>query len=475
VSARRGWLAAVLLPALLCVGVLAAMPTAERGFPHQAHARLFPTCEGCHAGAVTGDAAALYPAAARCARCHDGGRAGRVAWQPPAPRASNLRFSHPEHREVAGDEAPADCQACHAIGDGPMAVGAAEPARCLACHAHAGDSHLAETVACVRCHLPLAEATTLPAARVAALPRPPSHETAGFEGSHGAAARTGASCAVCHARESCERCHANAEALPEITRLAPDPRIAALERGRVPRYGVPASHRGAWGEAHGAAATRQIASCANCHTRPSCTGCHQQGEPGAGAVAARAIAALPLPPGAAVRAAANGATAVHPPDFAGRHGGAAASGKLECASCHRAQQCADCHGGADARGFHPLNFMERHAAEVFAGTGSCQSCHSTETFCRDCHTGAGLGSGGHMSAAFHTGQPLWVLTHGQAARIGLESCASCHRQQDCMQCHSAAGGWGVSPHGPGFAAGRLSARNAEACRLCHFNNPVRSP
>lgn len=166
------------------------------------------------------------------------------------------------------------------------------------------------------------------------------------------------------------------------------------------------------------------------------------------------------------------AATVHPPDFTGRHASWAASGSLQCAQCHTRNYCSDCHAGADSRAFHPANFVERHAAEVFGAGGNCRSCHSTETFCQSCHNAAGLGSQGRMNAAFHTGQPLWVLSHGQAARMGMESCASCHRQTDCMQCHSAAGGWGVNPHGPGFNASRMAARNQAACRACHLNDPI---
>jgi hypothetical protein len=78
-----------------------------------------------------------------------------------------------------------------------------------------------------------------------------------------------------------------------------------------------------------------------------------------------------------------------------------------------------------------------------------------------------VASSARMNAAFHTGQANWVLSHGQAARTGMESCASCHRQSDCVRCHSATGGWGVNPHRSGFRASALAARNAASCRWCH--------
>jgi hypothetical protein len=167
-----------------------------------------------------------------------------------------------------------------------------------------------------------------------------------------------------------------------------------------------------------------------------------------------------------------GAEPVHSVDFATRHGSWAATGALQCAQCHTETYCVDCHVGPNEREFHLPNFMERHAFEVFASPTECQSCHSTETFCRDCHVSAGIASGGRLDVAFHTAQPLWLLTHGQAARTGLESCASCHRQTDCLACHSSIGGWGVSPHGSGFDGNRVAARNRLTCQWCHLGDPL---
>jgi predicted CXXCH cytochrome family protein len=459
---------------VLAGGTLAASHRAEPRFSHAEHERLFPVCEGCHAGVVSGVAEEVYPAPADCGRCHDGVRVAAVAWEPPEPRGSTLRFYHPEHGQAAAAAGEtAGCRACHAAGGAParMNVGAARPALCLQCHAHEAESHLAGAVDCGRCHVPLARAAGLPPARIAAFPAPPSHLAADFLSGHAPLTRLDrVSCSVCHARESCERCHANADALPAVTALARDARVAALERGREAEYPVPVSHaRAEWALTHGPRARAEPLACGNCHTRPTCTGCHVGGIEDA---AAAAIRSLPRGSGMA-RAAASSrdAARLHPVDFATAHGSWAGAGTLECSGCHTQQYCSDCHAGPDPRAFHPRNFAERHAAEAFSGGGDCQSCHSTEAFCRDCHTGAGIASQGRMNAAFHTGQGLWVLSHGQAARTGMESCVSCHRQTDCVQCHSAAGGWGVNPHGPGFDADRIAARNPALCRACHYSDP----
>jgi predicted CXXCH cytochrome family protein len=470
---RSAGFAAVLALLSATAGDAGGQERAGNAFPHAVHQRLFPVCEGCHLGVLTGRTAEIYPAAEQCSRCHDETRVRRTSWRPPVARASNLRFYHAGHPALAaGPGDPVACLSCHAAGGvrTPMAVASAGAAICLDCHAHAAETHLAASVDCSRCHVPLAEAVELAPERIAGFPRPASHERDDFLAAHApGSARLQASCSVCHARESCARCHANEDRLPQVTALAPDPRVAGLVAGLAPRYPVPSSHRQqSWDHAHGSAARNERARCDNCHTRTLCTGCHV--EP-AGTSAA-VIAALPASP-AGVRTVGTGRTrTVHAPGVLSSHGGLAAAGALECTQCHTQRHCAECHKGSDSRAFHPSNFLERHSVDVFAAAGECQSCHSSETFCRACHSRLGVASQGRMDAAFHTGQRLWVLSHGQAARTGMESCVSCHRQNDCVQCHSAAGGWGVSPHGPSFAAARVGARNRATCRLCHLADPL---
>jgi hypothetical protein len=468
----------LLAVALVLAGsTVVALQVATPEFPHQAHERLFPVCEGCHTGVVTGEAEMLYPDPASCAQCHDGERQKRVEWTPPGPRPSNLRFFHPEHRELVREaDEEATCSTCHVSGDPPvsrMSVGPPRAEFCLGCHTHATDVHIAVTagVECSACHISLVEAERLTVERVAAFPKPPSHEEPDFLSRH--APGTPAqqfSCSVCHSRDTCERCHLNADRLPEVDVLLADPRIAFLLLGRGPEYPLPETHLDpSWDWAHGRLALSNPGSCANCHTQPACLSCHLQGT-------GRAVALEHLPRQTPERPRgvqiARGPGDVHPADFTTQHGAWAATGALQCAQCHTERYCADCHAGSDSREFHPSNFMERHAVEVFAGRTDCQSCHSTETFCRDCHVSTGIASAGRMDVAFHTAQPLWLLTHGQAARTNLASCTACHRQTDCLACHSTIRGWGVSPHGPGFDANRVAARNRATCQWCHLGDPL---
>lgn len=470
--ARHVSCATVIAMATVAFALMLSAQAPAEGFPHAVHKKFFPLCEGCHAGVVTGVSAKVFPHARECASCHDGVRRKRVTWQARVARASNLKFSHGEHRKAAQKGGkPATCHNCHGTGGlyARMDVGPAQSPGCMICHAPPAEKHLSVITQCRRCHVPVARATNLASSDVARFSRPDWHESPTFNSDHGRGPAMAAGvCAVCHARESCERCHANANQVPQIKALDRDPRVARLEAGKAPAYFAPVSHVArTWSNTHGSMAVRQPLTCSNCHVRSSCTSCHQSG------TARTVIAQLPAQPprGAARLSVTTVSRRVHAPDMVKKHGAIAAVDRAECAQCHSKQQCAACHAGAESRAFHDRNYSERHAPDVYAGSGQCQSCHNTETFCRACHTSSGVAAAGSMNAAFHNGQAMWVLAHGQAARLGLQACAACHRQNDCVRCHSATGGWGVNPHRAGFNGNRMAERSPATCRLCHVSNP----
>jgi hypothetical protein len=481
----------------------------EARFPHAKHKGLFPTCIGCHAGILEERAAERYPNPQQCAGCHDGQQVARVEWDGPHRDSTNLEFSHAEHNREAnlGVDPALNCRACHAQRQDTafMAVQRERASLCISCHAHRATAHLVDAQ-CHTCHFTLVEARGLPDTTIAKFRRPPSHDQPDFLQAHGVTAEESqARCSICHARESCERCHVNAASVPAITALERDPRIGRLVATREAAYPVPASHlhpEFTW--AHGREAREHTQSCATCHTQPSCRACHT------GSGASETIARLPgarpgAPAGVQLRGrdprerttpvpapdratggngAAHADTArvrfasgprsvrVHPTGFLTTHGPAAASGQLTCEGCHARKFCSDCHNGEGERRFHPPNFFVRHAPEAYGRQRDCASCHNTEVFCKDCHQANGAAATGRRDAAFHTGQPLWLLQHGQAARQGLESCAGCHAQRDCMQCHSTLG-WGISPHGRRFDADRMASRNNQMCGYCHVGGAPR--
>lgn len=447
------------LVVLAVASVLASQPLAR--FPHQRHARLFPSCSGCHSGVTTGVPDDVFPSPDRCLTCHDGERQQRVDWTGPTPTPSNLTFEHTAHaRRAAAADVDVTCASCHQEEGAAeaMAVVRPQPERCLACH-RSEAAHLDPAQNCRTCHAPLAE-TELPVERVASLPRPPAHFSSDFLESHGrTAADPSVYCATCHAQQSCARCHMNAATLPAIQALPRDDRIASLVAGRAAEYFHPASHDDrSWAWLHGPNAMDDVTSCADCHARSSCQTCHKAGD-------VPVFQGLPTP-AQEPRGVTVTPGRVHEPGFRTAHDVAAARDET-CASCHEQDFCSSCHQGASTPEFHGPDFMERHGADLYRASSDCASCHTTETFCRDCHASEGMQSGGQVGGGFHTAQPFWLLGHGQAARQALESCASCHAQSDCARCHSASGGWGINPHGADFDADRMRSANPVLCRSCH--------
>lgn len=460
----------------LCLALAAsrtarAQEPASAGFDHARHAKLFPSCVACHAGAAD-SSRPLYPATATCATCHDGTVRPRVTWIPPtAPRVTNLRFAHGAHRRaVAGlGSDSVTCLGCHAPGGSTwmMAVRFPVPETCVGCHAPAGQ-HLTQTdSACTQCHVTLA-ASALTEGDVARFPAPPSHRDSAFVlgGGHGRAASASAvSCAFCHAQEFCSTCHADGARVPAIAALPADPRSLAIQVSAV----APPSHLGAnFDRTHGALARQAGATCATCHSQQSCTSCHQGTVPNAVGQLRQAapgrvsgVVLLRRPP-----------ASHQDPAWKRAHGADAAARPQSCYSCHARAQCLDCHrpdAGATG-GYHPAGFLTRHPAEAYARESSCAECHSTQGFCQDCHRTAGVTASGPLKAGFHDAQGAFLLSHGQAARQGLETCVSCHAERDCLTCHSANGGRGFDPHGPGFDAAQLKKKNPTMCVACHGTN-----
>lgn len=444
-------------------------PAQPDSFSHARHRRLFTSCQPCHAGIYSTSPEGHFPTADLCRNCHDGTTVRVISWTPLGSRPTNVRFDHRDHEQrsqVRGDSLT--CRTCHAIADttaGYMAVGRARGETCVGCHAHRATGHLVQA-RCARCHVPLTEATGLPAQVIATFPKPPTHDSQ-YVYVHGLDAGSG-TCRVCHAREFCASCHVNAAQLPDIAALAPDARVAALVQGRRPWYPVPATHRaGDFMRSHGPLAAAAGSTCGSCHARQSCLTCHRDQE------RLRAVAALP-------RRQEGGAPGVdlsgrrppdHVPGFAQAHRVSAAGGDGACSQCHTARYCASCHDAASSPRFHPPDFVSRHSVQAYNQEGECAACHQTQAFCQDCHRQTGLlRTNAPLGNRFHTTNGYWLFGHSAAARRSLESCASCHQQTFCMQCHSARGGWSVSPHGPGFDPD-LGNKNPAMCRACHISGP----
>ncbi len=480
-DAPAGWAAAPAwtAPSSSLLAHAAPRPDSLDLFGHDAHDGLFPLCTGCHIGAETGDLSALYPDPESCLSCHDGTTEELVEWDGPSVLETNLVFDHGDHLrlvEAEGDTA-LTCAQCH--GDPAPAV-LADPrvvaSECLSCHEDpADDTGHYVGADCSTCHVPAA-ASTLGTERISGLPTPPDHTVDASETfltavhGEGAQERVDERCSTCHVQDQCADCHVNAARVVEIRSLPPAPAgrgFASLEA----RYPTPADHataRFAW--EHIGIAEPEGANCATCHTAETCRTCHL--EPVPEPVAALAGRDTVTAPGAEVDARAPESHESH--FFMERHGTVAATSEGSCATCHRAESfCASCHerqaeGGAS---YHSTNYLLGHAAEAANAVTECSNCHDPVAFCRSCHTDAGLGSAGRLGPGYHDAEPLWLLRHPQAARQQLETCASCHTQRDCLQCHSQLGAFQISPHGPDFDARLAYERNPVVCRACHIGDP----
>ena len=149
-----------------------------------------------------------------------------------------------------------------------------------------------------------------------------------------------------------------------------------------------------------------------------------------------------------------------------------------CASCHAESDCADCHDGrVSPPRVHPNDFLTTHAQMARRDDPSCTSCHRSQSFCLECHARLGVSPIAaprvRASARFHPPAEVWLrgpVQHAAEARRSMSACASCHAENDCVQCHGVLGiGAGLSPHPPGFRARCAEAlrHNDRACRTCH--------
>lgn len=451
----------------VAVSVLAVQ---EDPFPHEAHQGLFPLCTGCHEGVPAGSEADYYPEPASCSGCHDGVREEAVAWDGPTEHVGNVTYDHSVHDDelgAAGDPAQA-CASCHiAAGGGRMAVAdQVQLDTCWGCHAHEATDHQVDAN-CETCHVPLAR-TAFDRLRIESLPVPADHETAAFlDSEHGPAVASDAGrCATCHTQERCVSCHVDTE-LDVIASFPAAPPTMELPPG-VAHYNEPTTHlEGQWLTLHGLEASRQ--SCATCHTSNDCTTCHVEPVPDAiRSIPARGDVVAP-----GVHVVATAPENHESVFFMQAHTGLAASGDATCATCHQESFCVSCHDGPVGGGYHQTDFLARHTADAFGRDAECSSCHNTQVFCRECHVQVGLVGTGRLGPGYHDDGPVWLLRHGQAARQNLESCASCHRQVDCTQCHGVLGAFRVSPHSVGFDAERAWARSPRTCLACHTTgNPL---
>ena len=156
-----------------------------------------------------------------------------------------------------------------------------------------------------------------------------------------------------------------------------------------------------------------------------------------------------------------------------RHAAVARASSQACMECHQEEDCASCHTENLSEPFsvHPPNFEVMHAVDARLDMGNCTDCHKAETFCAACHVRTRVSAiepnDPPARVDFHP--PGWLDTsapdnHAVAARRNIIECASCHQENDCVQCHR-----GVNPHPPEFRLNCSSWLQADprACAKCH--------
>jgi len=111
-------------------------------------------------------------------------------------------------------------------------------------------------------------------------------------------------------------------------------------------------------------------------------------------------------------------TTCHPADVAGRLRTALPDGVLT----PRSSQFGDAHDAL---------WMRNHARLARSPDATCAACHA-ERECADCHAGV------TKPMEFHPGD--YVLSHTIDARRGTPDCTICHRQSTfCIGCHERSG------------------------------------
>lgn len=123
--------------------------------------------------------------------------------------------------------------------------------------------------------------------------------------------------------------------------------------------------------------------------------------------------------------------------------------------------CATCHAGVES--------ARLATVEHLPSMETCLSCHDGAQAPGDCSTCHLAGRGGTIRTAFASGELVpddhglhWLKQHELAAERDIATCAACHEQNDCLECHE-----GSVP--PDFHDGNYLAQHP---RDAYANNPT---
>ena len=329
-------------------------------------------------------------------------------------RGAACRACHPDattSRSAVDNLLPTElaCRTCHPIdrAEPERVVAGAPPAQCRACH--------------------VGYTPDAPVERVHLEPPP-------LKFPHAA-----------HANQPCESCHGDLS------------KVELATRKHLPTMG----------------------SCLKCHTSGSderrCGDCHLTKLGG--------LIQTALPHGTLVPRH-TGLGDAHAFGFATQHRQEASQQGATCGACHDRSTCVACHQGVvKPAEFHAGNYVATHTVEARRGKPDCSACHRAQSFCVACHERSGIGT--RLPTGFETGDAArefhpagWasraggINRHAGEARRNITSCASCHREDDCLDCHSAEQtSLRASPHPRGWRGSArcraLDRGNRRMCLKCH--------
>lgn len=292
-------------------------------------------------------------------------------------------------------------------------------------------------------------------------------------------------CMQCHKekQQECSMCHTDVKARTELKRV-----VEQAKPGTLP------TKESELKMGHAGHIERVKEDCAACHkelpnplrqasqapTMATCLGCHehkQQYDAGQCRQCHTDLKRFALKPVSDF---------THGGNFVREHKRAARSDSPTCADCHDQSFCSDCHAKTVAakseiflperveRDFiHRNDFRSRHMMEAKIDSVSCARCHG-QSFCQDCHAAQGLTPTAQNVRSPHPAGyalPGSGQSHGTDARRDIASCASCHDQgakSICVDCHRS-GGVGGNPHPSGWTQRhpRSEINSNNMCLACH--------
>ena len=215
---------------------------------------------------------------------------------------------------------------------------------------------------CDACHVDGWTGIVGPSAKLAAMPpaEPPRVVLArpNLKFNHKLHATRGIACALCHANADMQQAPVTRADLADDGDL---PRLSRRQAGDRALLGLP-PHRA------GRAAEDEA---------------RQRGDDGGGRRRARWCR----------RARSRRHRRAHGPTFKRDHAQAGRDEKY-CLTCHKRNECIDCHGGVvRPPDIHPATTSSLHAIDARRNTPDCSACHRTQSFCVGCHQRSGVGAG----------------------------------------------------------------------------------